>query len=60
MQKWEMKQIVPIKIAIYKKSIEENIIDLIFATTLLLENLISCGITKEFNHDFDYLPILLK
>lgn len=48
------------KTATYKEFIGENIIDLIFATALLSESLISCGITEEFDYNSDQLPILLQ
>lgn len=47
---------VLIEMATYKKSIEESTIDLIFATTVLLEKLILCNIAEKFDHDFDYQP----
>lgn len=47
-----------VKTATYKKSIRESTIDLIFATSLLLESLICCKIVENFNHDSDYQLIL--
>ncbi len=38
---------VPMGMAIYKKSTGESTIDLIFATALLSESLISCNIAEE-------------
>lgn len=57
-QKWEIKQMVPIKTAIYKKSTSKSIIDLILATPLFLESLIFCNIKEKFNHDLDHQLIL--
>lgn len=48
------------KTAIYKESIKENIIDLIFAIILSLKSFISYNIAKKFDHDFDYLSIFLQ
>lgn len=58
MQKWEIKQTIFIKMAIYKKSIEKSIIDLIFATSLLLKRFILYEIAEKFNYDSDFKPIL--
>ena len=58
MQRWEMEQMVPTRIATYKESTRESTIDLIFATTVLLESLISCGIAEKFDYDSDHQPIL--
>ena len=58
MQRWEMEQMVPTGTATYKESTGKSTIDLIFATDLLSESLISCGIAEEFDHDSDHLPIL--
>ena len=58
MQRWEMEQMVPTGTATYKESTGESTIDLIFATTVLAESLISCGIAEKFDHDSDHQPIL--
>ncbi len=57
-QRWEMEQMVPVGITIYEESTGESTIDLIFATPLLSESLISCGIEDKFDHDSDHQPIL--
>lgn len=44
----------------YKESTGESTIDLIFATPLLLKNIISCDIAGNFNHNSDYQSILSK
>lgn len=54
-----MKQIVLIGMAIYKESIGENIINLIFASALLLESPIFYEIVEKFDHDFDYQSNLI-
>ena len=51
---------VPVGTATYIESTGENTIDLVFAMPLLTENLITCGITGDFDHDSDYQPILSK
>lgn len=51
---------IPIKTAIYKKSIRKNIINLIFATPLFLKNLIYCKIAEDFDNDSSYQPILFE
>lgn len=60
MQKKEIKQIVSMKMAIYKNLIEENIIDLIFTIYLLSDNVIYYKITKNFDYDLDYQFIFFK
>lgn len=60
MQRWEMEQMIPTGTATYKESTGESIIDLIFATTLLSESLIFCGIAEEFDYDSDHQSILLQ
>ena len=52
-----MEQMVPLGTTTYKESTRESTIDLIFATPLLLESLISCGIEDKFDHDSDHKPI---
>lgn len=42
------------KTAIYKDSIWENTIDVIFATALLLKSLITCEVAKKPDHNSDY------
>ena len=59
-QRWGMEQLVPTKTTTYKESTGESTIDLVFATALLSESLISCGIAEEFDHDSDHQPILSK
>lgn len=59
-QRWEMEQMVPVGTATYKESTGEGTIDLIFATPLLSESLISCDIAGDFDHDSDHQPILSK
>lgn len=59
-QSWEIEQMVSVGIKTYKESIGKSTINLIFATPLLLENLISCDIAGDFNHDSDYQLILFK
>ncbi len=56
-QRCEMKQIVSVGTTTFKESKGESTIDLIFATLLLLESLISCGIEDKFDHDSDHQPI---
>ena len=57
-QRWEIEQMVPVGTTTYKESMGESTIDLIFATPLLSESLISCGIEDKFDHDSDHQPIL--
>ncbi len=56
-QRWEMEHMVPVETTTYKKSTGESTIDLIFATPLLSESLISCGIEDKFDHHSDHQPI---
>lgn len=58
--RWEMQQVVSDSTTIYKESTGKNIIDLIFATPLLLESLILCDIAESFDHDSDHQPIFAK
>lgn len=51
---------LPIGTATYKESTGESTIDLVFATPLLTESLITCGITGDFDHDSNQQPILSK
>ncbi len=53
-----MEQMVLVGTTTYKESTGESTIDLIFATPLLSESLISCGIEDIFDHDSDHQPIL--
>ena len=53
-----MEQMVPVGTTNYKESTGESTIDLIFATPLILDSLISCGIEDKFDHDLDRQPIL--
>lgn len=55
-----MEQMVPVGTATYKESTGESTIDLIFATPLLSESLISCDIEEKFDHDSDHQPILSR
>ncbi len=55
-----MQQVVSDSTTIYKESTGKNIIDLIFATPLLLESLILCDIAESFDHDSDHQPIFAK
>ena len=48
---------VPLGTITYKDSIGESTIDLIFATSLLWERLISYGIENKFDDDSDHQPI---
>ena len=57
-QRWEMEQMVPVGTTTYKESTGESTIDLIFATPLLSESLIFCGIEDKFDHHSDHQPIL--
>ncbi len=57
-QRWKMEQMVPVETTTYKESTGESTIDLIFATPLLSESFISCGIEDKFDHDSDHKPIL--
>ncbi len=57
-QRWEMEQMVPVGTTIYKESTGESTINLIFASPLLPESLISCGIKDKFDHNSDHQPIL--
>ena len=59
-QRWEMEQIVPVGTVTYKESTGESTIDLVFATPLLMESLITCDIAGDFDHDSDHQPILSK
>ena len=59
-QRWEMEQMVPVGTATYKESTGQSTIDLVFATPLLTESLITCGIAGDFDHDSDHQPILSK
>lgn len=54
MQKKEIEQIILIKAAIYKKSLEKNIIDLVFAILLFLQRLICYKTREKFHYDSDY------
>lgn len=54
MQRWELEQIVLTKMAIYKKSNEENRMDLIFSISLLSETLICCKIADDFDYNLDH------
>ncbi len=51
---------VPFCTAIYGEPIGESTIDLIFATPLLSESLISCDVAEDFDHDSDHQLILSK
>lgn len=51
---------VPIGTAIYKEFTGKNIINLIFATLLLIESFISCYVTGDFDYDIDHQLILFK
>lgn len=55
-----MEQIVSVSTATYKESIRESTINLVFATPLLTESLITCSIAGDFDHDSDHQPILSK
>ncbi len=55
-----MEQMVPVDTATERESIGESTIDLIFATPLLSENIISCYVAGDFNHDSYYQLILSK
>ena len=55
-----MEQMVSVDTATYKKSNGESIIDLVFATPLLTESLITCDVAGDLDHDSDHQPILLK
>ncbi len=57
-QRCKMEQMVSVGTITYKEYTGESTIDLIFATPLLLESFISCGIEDKFDHDSDYQPIL--
>ena len=59
-QRWEMEQMVPVGTATYKESTGESTINLIFATPLLSESIISCDIAEDFDYDSDHQPILSK
>ena len=52
-----MDQVLPRGITTYKKGEYKSTIDLVFATKLLVDNLISCSTLNEHDHDSDYLPI---
>ena len=39
---------------IYKKSIEESTLDLVFAMPLLIKSLIVCDIAGDFDYDSDH------
>lgn len=56
-QRYGMEQLVSTGTITYKESTGENTIDLVFATGLLSESLISCGIAEQFDHDSDHQPI---
>lgn len=60
MQKWEIKQMGPIKMAIYKKFTRQSTIDLIFATLLLSESLIYYKIAENFDYNLNYQLILFE
>ena len=53
-----MQQIVPVGTTTYKESIRKTTIDLIFATLLLSESLISYGMENKFDDNSDHQPIL--
>lgn len=55
-----MEQMIPVGTATYKESTGKSTIDLIFATPLLSESIISCNIAGDFNHGSDHQPILSK
>ncbi len=57
---WKMEQMVSVSTAAYRESNGESHIDLIFATPLLSENLISFDIVGDFDHDSDHSPISSK
>ena len=59
-QRWKIEQIVPVGTAIYKKSTRKSDIDLVFATPLLTESLITCNIARDFDYNSDHQPILSK
>lgn len=59
-QRWEMEQMVPVGITTYKESTGKSTIDLIFATPLLSDNIISCDIVGDFDYNLDHQPILSK
>lgn len=45
-------------IAIYKKSTKKSILDLVFATLLFIESLITCGIVGDFDLNLHHQLIL--
>lgn len=54
MQKWQIEQMVPVRMAIYKESTGESTMDLIFATPQFFESLIYYKIAEYFDNDLEY------
>ena len=59
LQKRNMDQVLPKGITTYKERRYKSIIDLVFATKLLVDSLVLCSISDKHNHDSNHLPILL-
>ena len=59
-QWWKMEQMVSVSTATCRESHGESHIDLIFATPLSSENIISFDIVGDFDHDSDHPPISSK
>lgn len=53
-QRWEIEQMVPVDIIIYKESITESAIDLVFATLLLTKSLIIYSIMGDFDYNLNH------
>ncbi len=53
-----MDQVLPRGMTTYEERGYKSTIDLVFATKLLVDSLISCNTSDEHDHDSDHLPIL--
>ena len=58
MQERNMDQVLPRGITTYGERGYKSTIDLVFATKLLVDSLISCSTSDKHDHDSDHLPIL--
>ena len=58
MHERNMDQVLPRGMTTYEEQGYKSTIDLVFATKLLVDSLISCNISDEHDHDSDHLPIL--
>lgn len=58
MHEKNMEQALPRSTTTYKECVHKSTIGLVFATKLLVDNLISCQTSDKYDHDSNYLPIL--